>query len=179
MAQEDKLFIDKLVGAKNWQIWKYQMQAILEARELWGHVDGSATSPAVSDSSSAAQAAFQKDQKKTKALLVTSINSDLVYLITECQTPKEIWDKLKKRFERDTVLNKLFLKQKFFSLKMKESDILDEHLRRMKEITNQLAAIKAPIPEDEHMVALSLLLSLPRSYDTLIMQLNCINCERR
>ena len=169
MAQEDKLSIDKLEGAKNWQIWKYQMQAILEARELWGHVNGSAISPEVSESSAAAQSAFEKAQKKTKALLVTSIKSDLVHLITECQTPKEIWDKLKERFERDTVANKLFLKQKFFSLKMKECESLDEHFRRMKEITDQLAAIKAPIPEDEHIVAL--LLSLPRSYNTLITAL--------
>ncbi|XP_046856238.1 uncharacterized protein LOC124449354 [Xenia sp. Carnegie-2017] len=169
MAQDDKLFIDKLIGAKNWQVWKYQMQAILESRELWRHVDGSVTNPDASDSSSGARIAFLKAQKKTKALLVTSINSDLVYLITECQTPKEIWDKLKERFERNTVANKLLLKQKFFSMKMEDSDSLVEHLRHMKEITDQLAAIKASIPEDEHIVAL--LLSLPRSYNTLIAAL--------
>ena len=172
MAQEDKLLIDKLEGVKNWQVWKYQMQVILEARELWGHVDGTATRPALSESSSSgssAQSTFEKAVRKTKALLVTSINSGLVHLITECQTPKEIWDKLKERFERNTVANKLFLKQKFFSMKMKDSDSVDEHLRRMKEITDQLAAIKAPIPEDEHIVAL--LLSLPRSYNTLITAL--------
>ena len=121
MAQEDKLFIDKLEGVKNWQVWKYQMQVILEAKELWGHVDGTATNPTSSESGSSnasAQSAFAKAQMKTKALLVTSINSDLVHLITECQTAKEIWDKLKERFERNTVANKLFLKQKFFSLKM-------------------------------------------------------------
>jgi hypothetical protein len=37
---------------------------------------------------------------------------------------------------------------------MKDCDSLDDHLRRMKEITDQLAAIKAPIPEDEYIVAL-------------------------
>jgi hypothetical protein len=80
MAQEDKLFTDKLEGVKNWQVWKYQMQVILEARELWGYVDGTATSPALSESSSSsssAQTVFEKAQKKTKALLVTSINSEL------------------------------------------------------------------------------------------------------
>ena len=170
MAQEDiKLSIDKLEGAKNWQIWKYQMTAILEARELYGHIDGTLTRPSASDSSSGATASFDKAQKKTKALIVTSIKSDLIYLITECQTPKEIWDTLKQRFERDTMVNKLFLKQRFFSLRMKESDPVDEHLRRMKVITDQLAAIKAPIPEDEHIVAL--LLSLPRSYNTLVTAL--------
>lgn len=116
------------------------------------------------------QAIFQKAQKKTKTLLVTSINSDLVYFITECQTPKEILDRLKGRFERDAVANKLFLKQKFFSLKKRECDSLDEHLRRrMKENTEQLTAIKAPIDEDEHIVAF--LLSFPWSYNTLITSL--------
>ena len=53
MAQEDKLSIDKLGGAKNWQMWKYQMQAILEARELFVHIDGSLTRPETSERSSA------------------------------------------------------------------------------------------------------------------------------
>ena len=57
MAQEHKLFIDKLGGSKNWQVWKYQMQVILEARELWGHVDGTAISPALSESSSSSSSA--------------------------------------------------------------------------------------------------------------------------
>ena len=169
MALEDKLSTDKLEGAKNWQIWKYQMTTILEARELYGHIDGTLTRPTISDSSSRAIASFEKAQKKTKALMVTSTKSDLIYLITECQTPKEIWDKLKQRFERDTIVNKLILKQTFFSLKMNESDSLEELLRRMKVITDQLAAIKAAIPEDEHIVAL--LLSLPRSYNTLVTAL--------
>jgi hypothetical protein len=87
------------------------MQVILEARELWGYIDGTATSPALSESSSSsssAQTVFEKAQKKTKALLVTSINSDLAHLIAECQTPKQIWDKLKERFERNTIANTCF-----------------------------------------------------------------------
>ncbi|CAB3989711.1 Hypothetical predicted protein [Paramuricea clavata] len=128
MAQEDKLSIDKLDGAKNWQIWKYQITTILEARELFGNIDGTLTRPSRpdlgSDSSSGATASFGKAPKKTKAFIVTSIKSDLIYLITECQTPKEIWNKLKQRFERDTIVNKLFLKQRLFSLKKRKSQIL-------------------------------------------------------
>jgi hypothetical protein len=47
------------------------MQAIcmqlMQARELWGHVDGTATSPALSEgssSSSSDQTAFEKAQRK-------------------------------------------------------------------------------------------------------------------
>ena len=171
MAQEDKLSIDKLEGASNWQIWKYQMTAILEARELYGHIDGTLTRPA-SDGSSGAIATFEKAQKKTKALIVTSIKSDLIYLITECQTPKEIWDQLKQRFERDTIVNKLFLKQKFFSLKMKESDSLEEHLQRMKVITDQLTAIKAC-----HVHKPATFIFKPATFIQYLG--NCFDCQRR
>ena len=158
-AQEDKLSVDKLEGANNWQIWKYQMQTILETRELFGHIDGPMTRPETSEGSSPREAVFDKVQKKTKALLVMLINSDLIYLVTECQTPREIWNKLKLCFEQDTIANKLFLIQQFFSMKVEESDSL-EHLCKMKVITDQLAAIQAPIPKDEDIVAL--LLSFPR-----------------
>ena len=67
MAQEDKLLIDKLDGAKNWKIWKYQMRTVLEARELWGHVNGSVTSPVESSSSSSAsRSAFKKPNERPK-----------------------------------------------------------------------------------------------------------------
>jgi hypothetical protein len=79
--------------------------------DKYGSIDGTLTRPSESDSSSGATASFEKDKKKTKALIVASIKSDLIYLITECQTPKEIRNKLKQRFERDTIANKLFLKQ--------------------------------------------------------------------
>jgi hypothetical protein len=135
-----KLFIDKLEGVKNGKYgnvkcklyWKLESCGVtlMERQPDRLYQKGSS-------SSSSAQTASEKAQRKTKALLVTRVNSDLVHLITECQTSKQIWDKLKERFERNTVGNKLFLKQKLFSsVKMKDSDSLDDHLRRMKKITN-------------------------------------------
>ena len=45
MALDDKLpSIDKL-NDSNWPIWKLQMTAYLQAKELWGLVDGSVVRP--------------------------------------------------------------------------------------------------------------------------------------
>lgn len=52
---------------------------------------------------------------------------------------------------------------------MKEPDSLNEHVRWMKVIIDQWTAIKAPIPESEHMV--TLLLSLPCSNNTMVTAL--------
>ena len=162
MTSDEKLSIESLVGAKNWPVWKFKMQALLESNDLWDYVDGSA----VRGDTQAAQAKFDRAQRKARATLVLQISSNLIYLITDCETPQAVWNKLKEHFERDTMANKLFLKKQFFSLKMREGSSMQNHLRRMKEITDQLASIKAPIPEEEHMVAL--LLSLPKSYEMLV-----------
>ena len=39
MAVDKKWSIDKLESS-NWATWKFQMQHLLLAKELWGHVDG-------------------------------------------------------------------------------------------------------------------------------------------
>ena len=49
---------------------------------------------------------------------------------------------------------------------MKEGTSVDQHLKHMKDITDKLAAIGAPISEDDQVV--TLLRSLPSSFATLI-----------
>eukprot|EP00795_Rhopilema_esculentum_P009749 gene9749-biopygen2710 len=45
------------------------------------------------------------------ATLVMGIQSNLIYLVTSCETPKDLWDTLKAYFERDTIANKLEFNQ--------------------------------------------------------------------
>ena len=86
-----------------------------------------------------------------------------------CEQPKEAWGALRNHFERDTLANKLFLKKQYFHLEMKEGTSIEKHLKHMKELTDQLAAISAPISEEDQVV--TLLGSLPTSYSTLVMAL--------
>ena len=93
----------------------------------------------------------------------------MIYLISECETPNEAWAKLEKHFERDTLSNKIFLKKKFFRSEMNEDESISTHIKKMKEITDSLAAIKAPISEEDQ--AITLLGSLPSKYDSLVIVL--------
>ena len=49
---------------------------------------------------------------------------------------------------------------------MKEGTSIETHLKHMKEITDKLASIGAPISEEDQVV--TLLGSLPQSYSTLV-----------
>ena len=100
----DKWEIDKLDGS-NCPTWKFQMEHLLIAKEVWEHVVGTAPDPG---DDATAQAIHAKARQKAMATLVMGISSNLIYLVTSCTTPKDVWDTLKAQFERDTLANKLF-----------------------------------------------------------------------
>jgi hypothetical protein len=154
--------VDEVAG------WKWQMTQALIAKDIWDHVEGTAVDPGPGGSA-AERATYSKGLKRAKALLATAISQNLVYLVSACESPKDIWDALKGHFERDTFANKLLLKKKLFSMKMRENQAAEEHLRSMKEITDQLAALNAGVAEEEQVVAL--LLSLPPRYSNLVTAL--------
>ena len=98
-------------------------------------------------------------------MIVMAISPQL-YLVTSCEEPKAVWDILKKHFERETLANKLYLKKLYFRKEMKEGTPMEVHLKEMKEITDKLASIGAPISEEDRVV--TLLGSLPPSYSMLV-----------
>ena len=160
---EEKWSIDKLDGS-NWNTWKFQMKHLLMAKGIWGLVDGSEV--LAHDATPAAQALYRSRLQKAFSTVVLAIDRAQLYLITSCEEPKQAWDALKKHFERETLANKLFLKKQYFRSEMKEGTSVEQHLKHMKDITDKLAAIGAPISEEDQVV--TLLGSLPRSFATLV-----------
>ena len=160
---EEKWSIEKLDGS-NWNTWKFQMKHLLMVKGLWGLVDGSEV--LVNEASAVAEALYRSRLQKAFSTIVLAIESAQLYLVTSCEEPKQAWDALKKRFERETLANKLFLKKQYFRSEMKEGTSVDQHLKHMKDITDKLAAIEAPISEEDEVV--TLLGSLPRRFVTLV-----------
>lgn len=164
---EDRLFIETLSGPENWATWKFQMEHLMKAKGLWGMV--TETDNVSEGANAQTRAEFEKRKEKAFSVLVLNVSTPQLYLITSCKTPKEAWDTLKGHFERDTLANKLFLKKKYFRCEMKEGESITEHLKRMKELTDQLGAIGAVIEEEDQIV--TLLGSLPSSYATIVTAL--------
>ena len=105
-------------------------------------------------------------QSRVVLTIVSAMVSARLYLVTLCEEPKQAWNALKNHFERETLANKLLLKKQYFLSEMKEGTSVDQHLKHMKDITDKLAAIGAPISEEDQVV--TLLGSLPRSFATLV-----------
>ena len=90
-------------------------------------------------------------------------------MIGDPEDPSEVWKKLESQFQKRTWANKLQLRRKRFSLRLKEGDSVQEHIKAMTEMFDGLSVIVDPISDEEGVV--HLLTSLPESYNVLVTAL--------
>ena len=102
----------------------------------------------------------------TLATMVLSIDLSLLYLIGEPGDPSTVWKKLSDQFQKKSWANKLALRRKLYSLRLKEGDSVQKHVKAMIEIFNALAAAGDPVKEEDRVV--HLLASLPDPYNMLV-----------
>ena len=86
-----------------------------------------------------------------------------LYQVTLCDGPIAAWRALRNHFEHDTLVK---FKKQYFHMEIKECSCVQQNIKTMKELTDRLAAINAPISEEDQIVML--LGSLTSSYSTLV-----------
>jgi len=85
--------VEKFEG-KHYMLWKFKMETLLKARELWGPIDDTEVKP---QGDAIALLAYTKRQNKALNFLVQSLsNNQLMTTIRKEKTTKGIWDTLAK-----------------------------------------------------------------------------------
>ena len=143
------------------------LKHLLLAKDLWGLIDG--TEILQDDASAHQREDFSKKSQKVFSTMVMSVSLPQLYLITSYEELRRAWIALRNHFERDILVNKLILKKQYFRMEMAEGTSMEAHIKTMNELTDGLAAINAPIAEEDQVI--TLLGSLPPSYSTLVTAL--------
>ena len=167
MATEAKGILVPLNGS-NYSTWKLQCQMALMREGLWSIVNESETPPDVG-ADEAVISKYQARQDKALATIVLSVDPSLLYLLGQPTDPVKVWTKLSSQFQKKNWCNKLILRRKLHMLRLQDGKSVQEHIKEMTEIFNELAVIEAPLDEEDQVV--HLLASLPESYDTLVTAL--------
>ena len=162
---EAKTVVVPLTGA-NYCTWKIQCKMSLMRDGLWGIVSRAETSP---DAGTERYAKFITRRDRALAAIVLSVDPSLLYLLGDPTDPAAVWDKLSSQFQRKTWANRLALRRRLHSLKLKEGQSVQEHVKNMTEIFNELAIIGDNISDEDRVVYL--LASLPESFDVLVTAL--------
>ena len=112
---------------------------------------------------------FCYKRDRALAYIVLNVDSTLLYLIGDPVDPVEVWEKLQDQFQRKTWANKLSLRRKLYSLKLKEDGSVQDHIKSMVEIVDALSVMGDHVEEEDRVV--HILASLPDSFGMLVTAL--------
>ena len=157
--------IEKL-DSDNYQTWKLFMEMVLLHQDLWNVVNGSWKKPAQNN---ADYQNWIRKSDKARALIILSLHTSQLEHVRKLQDPEEIWKKLKDVHEPQGRQHRLYLRRKFFTMKMQEGDSMQDHINKIKALQDKLESMGGNLQEED--VLTVLLASLPESYETLVISL--------
>ena len=79
----------------------------------------------------------------------------------------KLWAKLGSLYQSKSLVNKLFLQNKLFHLRMDENDIVIEHLNVYNTLVSEITFVGVKMVEEDKCI--TLLCSFPNSWDNLIV----------
>ena len=150
----------------NYPTWKIQVRMSLMKDGLWNIVSGKESAPG---NDHADQEKFMTRRDKASVQIVLSIQPTLLYLFGYPEDPVVAWKKLENQYQKKTWANKLELRRKLFSLRLKEGELVQQHVKVMTEVFETLSVIGDPITEEDCVV--HLLASLPEAHDMIVTAL--------
>ncbi len=158
--------IVSLKGA-NYSTWKVQCLMALVQEGLWGIVAGTETAPEEAEADRRSKFLARRD--RALATIVLGVDPSLLYLIGDPEDPVVVWTKLQNQFQKKTWANKLALRRRLHSLQLRDGAPVQDHIKSMTELFNEMAIVGDAIDEEDRVVYL--LASLPDSFSTLVTAL--------
>jgi hypothetical protein len=169
--QMESLKVMKKFDGGNFHLWKFKMRMMLSKHGLWKFIDGSATLP----NEEVATADYNEKETKAFALLCEHLTDAQLAHIQYCDNVRSAWDALCGVHEAKTIGNKLFLRRRFFTIKMQEGDDMLVHMNTVKAFADQLRSIEVNITDED--VYMVFHMSLPPSFDNLVTSLESMSTK--
>ena len=126
MAELKTVAIVPLNGT-NYPTWKIQCRMALMKDGLWTIVDGSEAAPDASATQEYGKFIARRD--RALAVIVLSVQPSLLYLIGDPDNPVDVWKKLANQFQKKSWANKLELRRKLYSLRLREGESVQKHIK--------------------------------------------------
>lgn len=176
--KSERMFLPLFDGT-NYSAWKFRMEILLEEHELQECIQTLASEveslqDVVGDSQDVKKHKEVEREKrakldrKCKSLLVSRIHDSQLEYIQDKQYPKDIWDALRRVFERRSIASRMHLKRRMLTLRF-EHGRLQDHFLQFDKLVREYRSTGADL--DELDVVCHLLLTLGSSYSAVVTAL--------
>src|SRR5215813_7857059 len=148
----EKRAIERFDG-QDYAIWAIHMKNILRERNLLKYLSEKTT---IKDYKEA------EDEQALAEIQFTLANSQM-RIVMNCTTARDAWEKLKAKHLHSSKSNRIFLKNQFLSLKMKENETMQHFISWVDELAMQITSLSTDQVSDEDK-ALVLTRGVPEMY---------------
>lgn len=142
---------------RNYLLWKSQFESFLRSQMLLGFVTGDIKKPAetipvrnkegfIEEVSNPDSEAWCRSDQVVTAWLLGSMSEDVLSVVVGSATAQEVWLTLATHFNKPSS-SRLFELQRRLQNSLKLDRDLDEYLKDIKKICDQLASIGNPVTE--------------------------------
>ena len=153
----------------NYRSWAFNMRLYLESNDLFEHADGATVTPNA-DAGPVETRKFRLKAKKAGTCICLAVEPSQQIHIRHTKTAKEEWEALKSQFAVDSNLQKIRLRQKYYSCKFQCNENMLEQINYLKSLHDQLREMGVEIDNKE--LAITVLVSLSDDFMPLITALH-------
>jgi len=131
-----KFDIEKFNGSNDFSLWKVKMKAVLVHQGCAAALDGEDRLPET----------LTEDEKKemlekAHSIILLSLTDEVLREVVDEETAADIWKKLEERFQKKSLTNRLYQKQRLYTLQMSENMSVRDHLDNFNRIILDLQGV--------------------------------------
>lgn len=161
----EKVGIAKLTG-ENYDSWKLDVEFLLVKEKLWKYVSPGVKPKLHQEKSNAAElATWDEGDQQARATIGLLMTKGQHGLIRNTTTAKQVWDNVKKKFEKKTLSTKAYLIKRICDLRYNDGGNIEEHLQEFEDLFDRLEGVGYKF--EEELQVIFILRSLPSSFSAL------------
>ncbi|CAL1681113.1 unnamed protein product [Lasius platythorax] len=165
--------IMKLKGAKNWNVWKFQVGVLLRGLGVFEIAEGTRVKP----EEEIDLRAWLKEDSKVQSLIVTRLSESVMLHVLTCTSAAEMWRKLHSVYEQKSDTSIHMVQQQFFQLKYTQGIEMSLFISKVQEFQSKLKQLGEEI--SDKFVMTKILMFLPEGYGHFVSAWESTSDERQ
>ncbi|KAK1416067.1 hypothetical protein QVD17_31855 [Tagetes erecta] len=160
MSEDGKVRVDKFNGT-DFAWWRMQIEALLDECDLEMVLEEKPAGMSKAD-----EAVWNSKDRKARGKITLALTRNVAFNIMKEKTARGMITALSNMYEKPSAGNRVFLMRELFTMRMRESGSVTDHINEINSILSRLSSVGMKLDDDTQ--AVILLSSLPESWSGFV-----------